>query len=474
MLTIEKNLLPLILTICLVGLYKTSYAWEGVCVANCEVPPVPEIYEPSVSSENSGETTDVQPVIDYEAIARAHYERGLAAREAGDPRRAIEHYNEALAVWNNYEFRRDKAIALSDLGIAAYNRGDYHEALEWFNQGNRVNRSNMTILYNLQQTELVIRKIEEREKLQNSLNSSFSNMPGSIVKEVPHAFTFKKSSKDIKRKEKAPIDKQTAIEKLQSKNIVSPLPRYGKGNKFSAPVDLRKNATGQGQGVLSGLNLNTNKGKTSTKSGLKIKDVPLPDKIQKENMAYPFSDDQYDGVESRVDLILTALEKGNGDLQRSIKYLDTRVQDEGSGLSGTDALSYLEGLYVGAVSANADVNGRTEIQFDGELLLAEREEKDEFSEGEKELLELSGMADYTWKQRRTKVMLDALEAGNGDYQKSLQHLVKIVNDRSMAALLSNHDDPADYTVKDAINAYNYLIGLKVYPELNAQSQSINP
>ena len=403
--------------ICLAGLMgsgmltpENATAVDGHCVAFCDEPSAPE---PSSDGAifHGGNQESSAPLSHNEIQTKRLNAEGIQAKQDGHYLDAIFRYEEALGFANGFPdaeayvqaIQQNIAKAQNAIGVEAYERNDYITAVTYFEFA--IASDPDTAIY--------------RENLEDARSS------------------------------------------LGYHEVYNPsgAPLFSQGNAHSAPVDLRDKEAGGGElpavdpGVIQG----ETPGQPKT---LKTRAVPLPPALQKLNESAAFRHDIYDGFEDHADMVLDALEKGEGDLDKSIAYLEDRVNTEGQGIVGTDALSYLEGLKVGAVAHDADTppdvfkDKELQNELGGESGVdAEAVFEAGMLEAAAKMLEEQAAKHgfENWRVSRTKRMLYALEEGQGDLEKSLAYL-----DRERQNLLSP-------TRQEADNAYNYLRGLHAYP-----------
>lgn len=455
---LEKQFIGIAAIFLMLGFYKSLGADEGVCVAFCDDPSPPSDSSLSYEPDSYPQSTYTQPSVNYEALFHEYNEKGLAASAAGNYLLAIEYYDKALAIRDSQTVRQNKGAAQNALGVEYFVNGDFREALALFESANYNKPDSEIILLNISEAIKEVDKLDDRVNLKNALSDSISAMSRSSTTTAPSSFDFKAPSKATKETttenkddEQIKNDNVFAFKKLKSKNITSPLPTYSKGNEFSAPVDLSDKHTGKDQqGVVD---LKSIQGDKNIKAGIRFKEVPLPPDVQKRfSDVSAFGGDPYKGFKNRADLILDALEFGSGNLEKSVEFLQDKVAVQGKNIEGVDALSYLEGLHLGAIAANADVFKDDVVSYD---LLGGFIKEQNFSWPGSTNSDQSLPNPLHWKTKRSAVLMEALEMGRGNKEDSLRYLENKMRESSSKS-------------EDSANAYYYLIGLDAYPEFKKQ------
>ncbi|MCF8178192.1 MAG: hypothetical protein K9J74_06755 [Sulfuritalea sp.] len=183
---------------------------------------------------------------------------------------------------------------------------------------------------------------------------------------------------------------------------------------------------------------------TRPKSRLRIRGVPNPMRAPKDTWLHYVKSD-------RANLILDALEEGNGDLDRAIEYLDGQIIRHGTHVKASAAISYLEGLNTGYVAAGAEYTWR--VKKTGEPATVEAKALLAAVAGS-DARRWPGPANpdpgakplniHDWRNQRTAKLLAALKATPGDLKKTY-------------AVLQTDKDPVT-----AANAEHYLRGVFAY------------
>lgn len=193
----------------------------------------------------------------------------------------------------------------------------------------------------------------------------------------------------------------------------------------------------------------------ASSQGLRIKSVPLPPEVlDYYRRNDPFGGTAYGGTRT-IDLILDALEEGDGSLERSVLSLIDRLYREGQNRHGVVALSYLEGLYLGGIGADE------ETLVIAELFSLALDATD--SPGAYWLGLLS--PEYKdWRKQRNTLVFEALSQTDG-LEASLQYIWETQrlaayrqNPSTELPLLSSSEKDAGWS------AYYYIAGLIALPQ----------
>lgn len=231
-------------------------------------------------------------------------------------------------------------------------------------------------------------------------------------------------------------------------------PMFSKGTRRSAPVV----AEGEFRAAAADISNQTNAAQT----GFRMRPVPLPPEIQAHYKKHDPFGGTPKGPTRTTDLILDALAYGKGYLDDSLLYLTRKVGEEGENRHGIVALSYLQGLYLGA--ENFSESEPTDEQVIRKLLSG----RDTAGEWDKEIFRqvLEGEDDH-WIAERRELINQALTQGDGDLAKSLDYLLKSrkLDASFYSGAAQRSDDRIIAHMEDHVgwSAYYYLLGLQAYP-----------
>lgn len=147
------------------------------------------------------------------------------------------------------------------------------------------------------------------------------------------------------------------------------------------------------------------------------------------------------------ELILDALEKGDGDLDVSIAYLDSWIREHPNHRAES-AISYLEGLKTSFIAADADwkrQGGGVATIENQHLLEAVSGMRVWPGKGRTDDAEAIEINELDWRNQRSAKMLEAIDLSDGDLMRSFEILQKEDSDLLTAA-----------------NAHRYLQGVYAY------------
>ncbi len=191
--------------------------------------------------------------------------------------------------------------------------------------------------------------------------------------------------------------------------------------------------------------------------------MPLPPGVRSHYKKHdPFGGTPF-GATKTTDLIFEALENGDGFLDESLLYLTRKVRRAGDYRHGVIALSYLQGLYMGARDHSFVQTHKQRMDMAHRKMFNPHTWEEElfarsFTEKGKPYLSV-----------RKTVIEEALRHGKGDPTKALEYLKKTrLKDSKYKGEAKQSDDLSTWMAEDHIGwgAYYYLMGLKAYPEFD--------
>jgi len=267
-----------ILFILVMLISPAAYAIEGRCVANCGSG------SSSSGSSSSGSTSirrsPQQTPQQTEAYNYNKY--GIQAYKNGDYAKAAEYFRNSLTLYptNSSSTRANLRKAENALGTEAYEKGDYVTAAKHFRQALALDPNNVTTQNNLRLAENHLKR-DADEKLRKSKIADSNSKINRALDNMSE--NFNTSSASSKSSSGGSLDFMGTSE-----------PRYTKGTKDSAPVDLgfmdSKTATVDPPNVQppveamterelefqQAMKSNENNPLPTSSDSLHIKEVPLP------------------------------------------------------------------------------------------------------------------------------------------------------------------------------------------------------
>ncbi len=433
--------------------------------------------------------------------SNVYNDRGLAALDRSSYRQAIGYFRMALKYApDDPILLGNLALAQNQLAIQLYNQGKYDEAARLFEEAlknrpvDQVIRENLAIARGepgsggnnggLAGTKNRIgQMIDNIANLYGSTTSPAWDSPAGPGEPAP-GLTFVPPSSGT------PV--QPAVSNLPSPQSVGldfvPPPGFS-GSADSATVDLQNMGTGSNADpVVDIARIQTR----PEQKGLHIKEVPLPKEAQERLRTIdPFGGTPF-GYTRTMDLVLDAIDRNQGDLKSSVKYLQDRIEKAQkpvwnmNATSGVIALSYLEGLHQGSRPYAAQVDNHGPKRLDPAVndswdLLGDLTPPGPTTRWPGPKNPNRKEMSPEWKVKRDSLVQEALREGNGNLEKGLGYLEKtydlrredynefysrwggtVWNDSS--SLNENEMDQLD---KGSIawSAYYYLQGLQVFPDL---------
>ncbi len=193
-----------------------------------------------------------------------------------------------------------------------------------------------------------------------------------------------------------------------------------------------------------------------------MRPVPLPPDIQAHYRKHdPFGGTSH-GPTRTADLILDALAYGDGFLDDSLLYLTRRVREEGENEHGVVALSYMQGLYLGASNFSESEPTREQWlrKMTSTLDLLGDWETEHFRQA------LDGH-DERWLTIRRRLVGEALAHGDGDLGRALDFVrrERRLGESLYTGKAAESPEPLIAIMEDHVgwSAYYYLMGLQAYP-----------
>lgn len=213
-------------------------------------------------------------------------------------------------------------------------------------------------------------------------------------------------------------------------------------------------------------------GKTDPEpKSFKMRHVPLPPEVISYYKKHdPFGGTKY-GATKTTDLILDALEYGDGFIDDSLLYLTRKIREEGDYRHGIIALSYMQGLYLGLAKSGATLVP-TDQQMQNKFI---RSIYDHHTWDDEIMSDLFFRRQSGWIEGRRELVKEALKYGKGDTQKSLKYLMeeKQLKYTFYNGLAKQDDDDFISMMEDHIgwSAYYYILALDAYPSLMKEKKN---
>jgi hypothetical protein len=165
-----------------------------------------------------------------------------------------------------------------------------------------------------------------------------------------------------------------------------------------------------------------------------------------------------------ADLILDALEHGDGSLDDSLLYLTRLVRTEGDFKHGIVALSYIQGLYSGGLEHKQGFKRSPEMR----LRMIVRKMQNLYTWDMEIMEQMQDPPDRRWVEAKRELAKEALNYAQGDPEKAMAYVKKSrdLKASTYKGFAKISDGPKGYD-EDHVGwaAYYYLLGLRAYPDL---------
>jgi len=455
----------------------------GRCYANCDLPTVEEPSDSSGWDYDYGSDSVPTPSgPSPQQLARdAANTKGLAAYDRRDFKKAIQYFKEALSHDFHSSIQISLATSLNNYANSFFMDGNYAKALQFYQESFQHNPDDPIIQENIQDAKarLNAQKKQQKQEANRRVHASQLNEAktkiGQMLDGLASEFGSSASPFDSPPGRSSPSP--------DSLSFIDPsAPLYSKGTRASAPVDLQfMDSTSSAVIDLKKVRGQANKG--AKPQGLVIKPPPSPsgtgeDGLDDSILFLPPPVDspaQLPSLPSQSELLSSAgsdrLKKGGygDDLDDSILFLPPPVdspaqlpslpsQSELLSSAGNDRLKkggYGDGLDDSILFLPPPVDSPAQLPSlpsQSELLSSagsDRLKKGDYegaaqyfrealeeNPNDRVLQHMLGVALYkrdSSKQQtslKATVLLDALEQGKGDWQRSIDYLEKSLNSES--------------------------------------------